>query len=357
MTGVSIRATASGLSPETLLIDSTPATPTFLDAPLQVGATFTGPTVRVTTLSAGAGAASVSVEFGDWIDSEAPTAPTGVSAAQSAADVNLQWNASADNVGVSGYVVHRNGSLIGASPTTSFTDTSPRVGLNAYTVYAEDAAGNRSPGSAPKVLTVADLVAPSAPAILSAMQGSGGVNLHWSASTDNDRVARYVVYRDGSEVGAGPITVFTDTSAPAGRRTYTVYAEDEAGNRSPGSAPRAVAVIDPDGSSAPPDDRSEPKRKKASRLRPALRWIRRPNGTLAIAVDARRNPRVARVSLWLDGKLLRSKRGRVLRLIWKPPAAHCAGVYRFSARAYQPAGSGRVAATARNRALRLGRAC
>jgi hypothetical protein len=63
------------------------------------------------------------------------------------------------------------------------------------------------------------------------------------------------------------------------------------------------------------------------------------------------------VSLWLDGKLLRSRKGRVLRLTWRPPRAHCAGVYRFSARAYEPTGGGKVAATARNRSLRLPGAC
>jgi hypothetical protein len=287
MTGVSIRAIASGSSPETLLIDSTPATSTFLDAPLHVGATFTDPTVRVTTLSAGAGAASVSVEFGDWIDSEAPTAPTGVSAAQSAADVNLQWNASADNVGVTRYIVHRNGSLIGASSTTSFTDKGSPVGLNAYTVYAEDAAGNRSPGSASKVVTV-------------------------------------------------------------------VRAEDEAGGRSPGSTPGVGSTV----TRGATGDQAGRQNGRASRIKPALRWERRSSGRLTFEVDARRNPRVSRVSLWLNGRLLRSKKGRVLRLTWKPPSARCVrGAYRFSARAYAPAGNGRFAMTARNRFIRHSGAC
>jgi len=357
MTGVSIRATASGSSPETLLIDSTPATSTFLDAPLAVGETFTGPTVRVTTLSAGGGAASVLVEFGDWIDEQAPAAPSAVAASQSAAGVNLQWSASTDDRGVARYVIYRNGSLIGTSPTTSFTDASPPTGLNAYTVYAEDETGNRSPGSAPKVVDVLDMTAPSAPTNVSAFQGSGGVNLIWGASADNVGVLRYVVLRDGSEIGTSPITVFTDASAAPGQHTYTVFADDEAGNRSPGSAPRTVTVVNLATPSPPTDDSDRKKEKAASRVKPALRWQRRPNGTFVFEVDASRNRGVARVSLWLDGKLLRSKKGRVLRLTWKPPAPRCAGVYKFSARAYEPAGNAKVAVTARNRALRLSGAC
>jgi len=352
MTGVSIRATASGSSPETLLIDSNPAASTFLDAPLQVGQTFTDQHVRVTTMSAGGGSASVLVEFGDWLDWQAPSAPTGVSAAQSVG-VNLEWSASADNVGVSRYVVYRNGSLIGTSPTTSFTDASPPVGLNAYTVYAEDEAGNRSPGSAPSVVTVLDLDAPSAPTNVSAIQGSGGVNLEWSASTDNVAVSRYVVSRDGSEVGAGPITVFTDSTATAGQHAYTVYAEDEAGNRSPGSAPAPVTVVDLAGPIPPSDESDSKKEKVPSRMKPALRWKRRPKGAFAFEVDAGRNAGVARVSLWLDGKLLRSKKGRILRLIWQPPVVGCARVYRFSARAYERIAGGKIVATARTRSLRL----
>jgi hypothetical protein len=191
---------------------------------------------------------------------------------------------------------------------------------------------DRHPYSPPVLVEFGDWLdwqAPSAPTSVSAAQGSTDVSLEWSASTDNFGVARYVVFRNGSLIGTSPTTSFTDTSPPVGLNAYTVYAEDEAGNRSPGSAPKAVTVVD----------------------------MATPSGTLAFEVDATCNPGVAYVSLWLDGKLLRSKKGRILHLIWKPPAARCAGVYRFSARAYEPTGKGRVAATARNRSVRLPNAC
>jgi hypothetical protein len=163
MTGVSIRATAGGSSPETLLVDASPSTSTFADAPLQVGGTFSDGIVRIGTLSAGGGAASVSVDFLALNDSVPPTAPAGLTATQSASGVHLQWSPSTDDAIVSRYVVFRDGSEIGTAPTPAFTDTGAAPGLHAYVVYAEDLAGNRSPASEPKLVTVVDISPPHDP--------------------------------------------------------------------------------------------------------------------------------------------------------------------------------------------------
>ena len=89
-TGVSIRVTGESYTPETLLIDANPATATFQDAPLGVGQTFEGGPVRITTQSAGGGAASVSVT----LDEAPPTQPNGLTATAAPGVVNLQWQAS-----------------------------------------------------------------------------------------------------------------------------------------------------------------------------------------------------------------------------------------------------------------------
>ncbi|TDC96961.1 chitinase [Nonomuraea deserti] len=79
-------------------------------------------------------------------DTSAPSVPgnlrtTGVTDRS----VSLAWNASTDNVGVTGYEVYRNGTLVATVTGTTHTDTglSPETGY-AYTVRARDAAGNRS---------------------------------------------------------------------------------------------------------------------------------------------------------------------------------------------------------------------
>ncbi len=82
-------------------------------------------------------------------DVTAPSAPSGVSASgTSSTSTMLSWNASTDNVGVTGYNVYRNGVKVGSATSTSFTDS----GLSAsttysYTVKAFDAAGNVSAAS------------------------------------------------------------------------------------------------------------------------------------------------------------------------------------------------------------------
>lgn len=52
--------------------------------------------------------------------------------------VSLNWTASTDNVGVTGYLIYQNGVQVGTSATTSYTDTGLTAGTSyAYTVKAE----------------------------------------------------------------------------------------------------------------------------------------------------------------------------------------------------------------------------
>ncbi len=79
-------------------------------------------------------------------DTEAPTAPTGLaSTGETDTTISLSWNASTDNVGVTGYTVYRDGAAVGSPVGVSFTD----AGLNpdttySYEVTAGDAAANES---------------------------------------------------------------------------------------------------------------------------------------------------------------------------------------------------------------------
>ncbi|AZJ33964.1 T9SS C-terminal target domain-containing protein [Tenacibaculum mesophilum] len=79
-------------------------------------------------------------------DTEAPSAPTNLAASSiTATSLTLNWTASTDNVGVTGYDVYQGATKIGSSTTTSYNVT----GLTASTAYtftvkAKDAAGNIS---------------------------------------------------------------------------------------------------------------------------------------------------------------------------------------------------------------------
>ncbi|MFD3774611.1 discoidin domain-containing protein [Streptomyces sp. NPDC058612] len=85
-------------------------------------------------------------------DTQAPTAPSGLALTEPATgQVRLTWQASTDNVGVTGYEVYANNQLRTsvAGGATTFTDTQPASATVTYVVRAKDAAGNRSGDSNP----------------------------------------------------------------------------------------------------------------------------------------------------------------------------------------------------------------
>lgn len=86
-------------------------------------------------------------------DTTAPTVPTALTATASGTSVVLGWGASTDAVGVSGYVVTRDGTAIATSGTTGYTDTGLSAGSHTYAVSARDVAGNTSAASAPVTVT------------------------------------------------------------------------------------------------------------------------------------------------------------------------------------------------------------
>ena len=79
-------------------------------------------------------------------DTTAPTAPTNLAAsATTQTTTTLSWNASSDNVGVTGYDVYSNGTLLGNIVGTSANITGLTASTTySFTVYAKDAAGNTS---------------------------------------------------------------------------------------------------------------------------------------------------------------------------------------------------------------------
>ncbi len=94
-------------------------------------------------------------------DTQAPTAPTGLTASASGTTVTLRWTAATDNVGVRSYDVHRDGTKVGTvsgtaavPPATTFTDSGLAASRSyTYAVTARDAAGNTSPQSGTATVT------------------------------------------------------------------------------------------------------------------------------------------------------------------------------------------------------------
>jgi hypothetical protein len=133
----------------------------YTDAGLSVSTTFS----YVVDAFDGAGNHSVqstSVEVTTLAtpDTKAPLQPDGLSAGNvSAREVDVSWNPSSDDVGVTGYTIRRSGDgvnfiTIGTSATTSYADTSVSASTPySYAVEAFDGAGNHSLQSAPITVT------------------------------------------------------------------------------------------------------------------------------------------------------------------------------------------------------------
>lgn len=79
-------------------------------------------------------------------DTTPPSVPGGLAASGvSASQISVSWNASTDNVGVTGYNVYRAGTKVGTASNTTFLDGGLSAATSySYTVAAFDAAGNTS---------------------------------------------------------------------------------------------------------------------------------------------------------------------------------------------------------------------
>ncbi|MDR0270446.1 fibronectin type III domain-containing protein [Paenibacillus sp.] len=187
------------------------------------------------------------VTGGDGGDTQAPTVPANLrSTVVTSSSVSLAWDASTDNVSVTGYDVYQGGSVVGSASgsTLAFTHNGLTADTSySYTVKAKDAAGNVSAAS--NVVTVktgasggVDTEPPTMPTNL-AVTGvtTSSVSLSWTASTDNVSVTGYDVYQGTTKVMSVTGTTATVIGLAAGTSyTFRVAAKDAAANTSPQSA-------------------------------------------------------------------------------------------------------------------------
>jgi hypothetical protein len=196
-------------------------------------------------LSAGEIQTDMNTAVGAAADTTPPTAPGNLRSNSSTGTINLNWDASTDNVGVTRYDVYRgtasgfvpsSSNLIGQPTGTSYADMGMTPGTYYYVVKAEDAAGNLSAasnqvsGTTPDVTPpVVSVVAPVAGSVVSGVVG-------WSASASDDVGVAGVQFRvDGVNVGAevlaSPWSGSWDSRLVAdGSHVVSAVARDAAGN-------------------------------------------------------------------------------------------------------------------------------
>lgn len=142
------------------------------------------------------------------VDTEAPDAPTAVRTADvTETTAKVAWAEASDNVGVVGYNVYVNDTKVNAELVTA--TEYDLTGLTASTEYsvkvtAVDAAENESEKSEAATFTTAKAVDTEAPSVPTDVKASDvtktGATVTWTASTDNEGVAGYNVYVNGTQV-------------------------------------------------------------------------------------------------------------------------------------------------------------
>ncbi len=208
--GVTVRI-AAGYSTrsQSQLIDATPATTSFTDAPLLTGGTIVDPVsgISITTLSVVTGAAVVRIGFGGPSPTPTPIpSPTPTPTPTPAPT---------------------------PTPTPVPTPTPTPVPTPTPTpVPTPTPTPTPAPTPVPTPTPTLDTQPPTAPSGLAASAGKAKkVTLTWGASQDNVAVTGYRIYRNGVQVGTTAARTFTDTVT--GKRapvTYSVRAYDAAGN-------------------------------------------------------------------------------------------------------------------------------
>ncbi len=171
------------------------------------------------------------------VDSEEPSAPSGlVSIYVTCTSISIGWAKAADNVGVKGYHVYRNGKKLVSTTSLSYTNTGLVPGkAYSYSVRAYDAAGNISDYSTTvRITTKSDSLPPTTPGKpLATSVGLSSVDLEWEPSTDNIDIKRYEVYCNDKKAGSTSSTYLTCKNLVPGT-TYDFYikALDVSGNYS-----------------------------------------------------------------------------------------------------------------------------
>lgn len=179
-------------------------------------------------------------------DFSPPTIPANPRTSSTSQTFTMHWDASTDNVGVTGYEIFSNGSRLATTTETSYSMPIPPPMIFTFGIRALDAAGNSSPFAIITLGSLPDSDPPTAPTNLR-LSGprDGHFRLTWDPSRDNVFVAGYEVQQSGT---ISAVTLVGDTFAFGTYRSYGTYmfrvrAFDSSGNF---SAPVQIGIaVDP----------------------------------------------------------------------------------------------------------------
>ena len=175
-------------------------------------------------------------------DTTPPSTPTNlVASGTTQTSTNLSWNASTDNVGVTGYDVYQGATIIATvtGTTRQVTGLTPSTAYS-FSVRAKDAAGNVS--SASNTVNVTTLTPPDTTPPVITLNGASTINLN-VGDTYTEQGATATDNVDGNITANIVITGTVNTSA-AGTYLVNYNVSDAAGNAAT-QVTRTVIVTQP----------------------------------------------------------------------------------------------------------------
>lgn len=201
---------------------ATSSTSSYSDTGLNANTTYTYLVVAVDGAGHLSPASAIATATTPAPDITPPSVPLNLTASSVTSNsVTLSWAASTDDIGVAGYQVFRNGTLVGSPTTMTFTDVNLSPGTAyTYTVAAFDFSSNTSLRSDPLVVTTSTTVS-APPKFVQVNQNMVSTGAKVSVALKNatvqgNTIVAYVIW---SNTGPAVLTdtrgnTFTPVSAP-----------------------------------------------------------------------------------------------------------------------------------------------
>ena len=170
-----------------------------------------------------------------------PSTPENLNATVNGSSVSLSWSASTDDDGVVGYNVYRNDEYLTTVQDTQYSGEIDPNRLTQFSVVAFDNeptlfSARSAQVSVPDSLIPSDLtIPPSRPGGLNAEFNGNELTLTWNASTDDESVRGYNIYRDNQYLDTVSSTQWQGSVDPNTVHRWTVVAFDIRNNFSPQS--------------------------------------------------------------------------------------------------------------------------
>ncbi len=176
-----------------------------------------------------------------------PSVPTNLTAtASSSTQIKLTWSVSipANTTTITSYTIYRNGTDVGTSKTTSYTDTALTAGTT-YTYRVSASASNSTTSglsnSASASTPAQVAIPPSAP---TGLKSTGtlttSIGLSWTAVSG---ASSYNILRDNATIGTSTTTTYTDSTVSAS--TTYIYAVEAVSGQATSAPSSNLSVTTP----------------------------------------------------------------------------------------------------------------